>query len=100
MAAFAPSASTTGWASRCSPAPYSPTRCAEHRARAYRGAASSGVQAALLAGREDALAGHREGRGAQADLVAIGRVPDLLQRVDHDLVEPHVDLVLAPEERR
>ena len=59
-----------------------------------------GVQAALLARDQDPLAGDRERRGAQADLVAVGGVPDLLQRVDHDLVEADVDLVLAPEEAR
>ena len=34
----------------------------------------------------------------QDDLVLVGGVPDLAQRADHDLVQPHVDLVLGPEE--
>jgi hypothetical protein len=58
----------------------------------------AGVEPALLARREDALAGHRKGGGAQRDLVAVGGVPDVLQRADHDLVQAHVDLVLGPEE--
>jgi hypothetical protein len=47
---------------------------------------------------QDALAGHREGGGAQRDAVAVGGVPDVLQRADHDLVQAHVDLVFGPEE--
>src|SRR5690606_16898151 len=36
------------------------------------GRAASGIQAALLAGHQDALARNREGGGAQRDLVALG----------------------------
>ena len=46
----------------------------------------SRVEPALLTRHENALAGNGEGRGAQRDLMTIGRVPDLAQCVDHDLV--------------
>src|ERR1043166_3433057 len=58
----------------------------------------SGVQPPLLPGHQDALAGHGEGGGAQADVVAIGGGPDFPERVGDDLVQALVDLVLGPEE--
>src|SRR5512134_2810143 len=58
----------------------------------------SRIQTALGARSQDALAGHREGRGAQRNAMLVGGVPDALERADQDLVEPQVDFVLGPEE--
>ena len=47
---------------------------------------------------QDALAGHDEGGGAQADFVFFGHLPDPCEGPLHDAHEALVDLFLAPEE--
>src|SRR5262245_36412780 len=56
------------------------------------------VKPALLARHEDALAGDHIGRGPKRNALGVRHVPDMAERVDHDLLEARVDLLLRPEE--
>ena len=83
-----------GWAARFSANGLAPGGV---RLRSRHGVATG--TARVPARHQDALAGYREGGGAQRDLVAGRRCPRCcFSALDHDLVEAQVDLVFGPEE--